>query len=394
MEMLGIRGAFAEFIAKSLKDEDFVLVDVGCGGGIDSTWRVFADRLSAVGFDAQIEEVRRLTAAETSEKISYRAAFVGTPPEHPISTVRGTRPPNTRDPQHRFAFRRTMNNLADRIKNFSSDEIVEFNVWKEADLPQPDRIFLPEYLDQIGFSSIDFVKIDIDSDDFDVLQSLETSLNERGVLGLCLEVNFYGSDNPTEHVFHNTDRFMRKNGFDLFGLTTRNYSAAALPRRYALDRLPAQSIGGRPYQGDALYLRDAGSPEWSNFGQATNAEKLLKLAALFSLFGLPDWAADILIEHHAHLKHVIDISRGLDLLASETEIGTLHSMDYAALMTAFQADDDIFYPTPSEPDACIPDTDALDSIPDTNTLDTSQEQVHSETLRQKIARMTRGLITK
>jgi hypothetical protein len=343
MEMLGNRGAFAEFIAKSLKDEDFVLVDVGCGGGIDGTWRVFGERLAAIGFDPNIDEVERLQAAEPSKKVNFKAAFIGVPDHNPISLKRGGRPPNSRNPWSRFAVNRTMSIMADRIKNFSPTEKVEINAWTEAKLTEPDRLFLPDYLTQIGFSSVDFVKIDIDSDDFDVLQSLEDSLADRRILGLCAEVNFYGSDDPTEHTFHNTDRFMRKNGFDLFGLTTRSYSAAALPHRYQL-RIPAQSIAGRPYQGDALYLRDVGSPEWSKFAQSFGAEKLLKLAALFSLFGLPDCAAQVLVTYRLRLQSLIDVDRGLDLLVMETELGAATAMSYKELMAAFEANREMFYP--------------------------------------------------
>jgi hypothetical protein len=343
MEMLGHRGAFAEFIAQSLKDEDFVLVDVGCGGGLDATWRVFGDRLAAIGFDPNIDEVERLQKAEPSNKVNFKAAFVGVPAEHAISKRRGGRSSNSRNPWSRFAVNRTMSIMADRIKNFSPTEKVEINAWTEAKLTEPDRLFLPDYLGQIGFTSVDFVKIDIDSDDFDVLQSLEESLVDRRILGLCAEVNFYGSDDPTEHTFHNTDRFMRKNGFDLFGLTTRSYSAAALPHRYQLS-MPAQSIGGRPYQGDALFLRDVGSPEWSKFAQTFGPEKLLKLAALFSLFGLPDCAAQVLVTYRLRLQSLIDVDRGLNLLVMETELGAATAMSYKELMAAFEANQKMFYP--------------------------------------------------
>ncbi|MGM4892806.1 FkbM family methyltransferase [Tardiphaga sp. 839_C3_N1_4] len=343
MEMLGHRGAFAAFIAKSLKDEDFVLVDVGCGGGIDGTWRVFGDHLAAVGFDPNIDEVERLQRAETSKKINYKAAFVGVPAENPISIRRGGRLPNSRNPWNRFAVNRTMSIMAEQIKNFSPTEKVEINAWPQAKLTEPDRLFLPDYLDQIGFGSVDFIKIDIDSDDYDVLQSLEESLSNRRILGLCAEVNFYGSDDPTEHTFHNTDRFMRKNGFDLFGLTTRSYSAAALPHRYEL-RMPAQSIAGRPYQGDALYLRDVGSEEWSKSAPSFGPEKLLKLAALFSLFGLPDCAAQVLVTYRIRLQPLINVDAGLDLLVAETDLGASTGMSYKELMAAFEANRDIFYP--------------------------------------------------
>ena len=50
---------------------------------------------------------------------------------------------------------------------------------------------------------------------------------------------------------------MRAHGFALFDLTVRTYSSSALPQPYVMPHA-AQSIRGRPLQGDALYIRDFG----------------------------------------------------------------------------------------------------------------------------------------
>ena len=43
--------AFVGYIAQRLRHENFVLIDIGCSGGLDWTWRSFGDRLNAWGFD-------------------------------------------------------------------------------------------------------------------------------------------------------------------------------------------------------------------------------------------------------------------------------------------------------------------------------------------------------
>ena len=99
-------------------------------------------------------------------------------------------------------------------------------------------------------TEIDFIKIDVDGPDFLILDSIRSEFEKRKVIGLGMEVNFFGTDDPGEHTFHNTDRFLRSLGFELFGITQRLYSMAALPQRYELS-FPAQSLRGRPLQGDA-----------------------------------------------------------------------------------------------------------------------------------------------
>src|SRR4051794_23951278 len=79
--------AFAALVAGSLKSERFTFVDVGCSGGIDPVWRIFGDRLRAVGIDASAEECERLTREEAHPDIKYVGAFVGLPKDHPIAQM-------------------------------------------------------------------------------------------------------------------------------------------------------------------------------------------------------------------------------------------------------------------------------------------------------------------
>ncbi len=52
---------------------------------------------------------------------------------------------------------------------------------------------VPEYLKQIGTTSVDFLKIDIDGGDFDVLNSFDQqALAGLAVLGVGVEINFCG----------------------------------------------------------------------------------------------------------------------------------------------------------------------------------------------------------
>src|SRR6185312_12591165 len=82
---------FVRMVAESLRDEDFTLIDIGCSGGIDRQWRLFGDRLVAVGFDASVSECQRLTAEETNPNVHYVAGFVDIPPNHPFAQLDGAK---------------------------------------------------------------------------------------------------------------------------------------------------------------------------------------------------------------------------------------------------------------------------------------------------------------
>lgn len=356
MEIIGQRGPFASYAAQAVASEHFVLFDVGCSGGIDGVWRLFGENLSSFGFDPSIAEIDRLRALEPSSQIVYEAAFVGVPENHPIRLRRGDRPFTERNPWNRLTAARTVEIMAEQIKAASDREKMLLNVWRETALTSAPTVFLPDYISQHAINSIDFIKIDIDSCDYDVLQSLSDDLSNRNVLGLGLEVNFYGSDNDTEHTFHNTDRFMRAHGFELFGLTSRHYSVVGLPHRFAHD-FPAQAEAGRPYQGDALYLRDICAPELAPLAATFSSEKLVKLAILFSIAGLADQAAELLLAFRARLSRVLDIDHALDLLVRETSIGQERGWSYKELIAAYERNDRVFYERPAPHQGGSPSAD-------------------------------------
>jgi hypothetical protein len=134
---------------------------------------------------------------------------------------------------------------------------------------------------------------------------------------------------------------MREAGFGLFNVTVRRYSAAALPGRYQL-RIPAETVTGRPLQGDALYLRDICAPESAEFADRLSASKILKAAALMSIGNLPDHAAEILIKFSATLQKYCNLEPLLDTLVEQVCPG--RKMRYYDYIAAFERNDPIFYP--------------------------------------------------
>lgn len=340
MEIIQRPSPYARFIAPVLT-RDFVLLDIGCSGGIDPVWREFGTHLTAIGIDANVAEIERLKVTEANPRISYEAGLVGVPADDPILQRRAGLSPWGRNPWSRLAVSRTQTVTAEQIEKLSIAKKTEINAWDKTEL-SCRTIYLPTFFLAYNLNSIDFLKIDIDGNDFDVLQSIEKDLFDREILGVCAEVNFFGSHSPTEHTFHNTDRLMKAAGFELFALTLRTYSGAALPSRYVLS-FPAQSVTGRPLQGDAVYLRDLCSPEWSGTARSFGADKLLKLSALFSLMGLPDCAAEVLITFPDEFNG-LDVNHALDLLAADAQPDVPDPLGYKDYMRLFEKNDPSFYP--------------------------------------------------
>jgi hypothetical protein len=224
------------------------------------------------------------------------------------------------------------------------EEKTEMNLWNQVPLADPaNPVIIPSFLRERGIDDVDFIKIDVDGADFLILRSLAPMLDDAKVLGVGIEVNFHGSDDPEIHTFHNVDRLMKQLGFELFSLSTRPYSVAALPAPYQLT-IPAQTQWGRILQGDAIYFRDAAALKHARWAQTVGAQKVIKLAVLFSLTRLPDCAAEVLLHFRSSIEHLLDVRAGLDALTAQCVPEGQPVPTYAEYIAAFEEDADRFYP--------------------------------------------------
>lgn len=336
--------AFAAYLAGSLISERFTFIDIGCSGGIDPAWRVFGDRLRTLAFDASLEECERLTREETHPDVRYIGGFVGLSADHPFAQAVAGKPQYVRNSFSRTSAGRAYHRQKERLATATLTEKLHLNAWRLTKLGDPDKpIVVPKLMVELGCSDIDLLKIDIDGPDFQVLHSFDGKFDEFNVLAARLEVNLCGGTDPTEHVFHNTDRFMRDRGFELLALDVRNYSMASLPSPFAITSA-AQTVTGRPFQAEAFYARDPAGPDWRHTVDAMSAEKMAKLAAIFSVWEQPDSAAELLIEFRKKLAGLIDVDVGLELLAGQAQLGRKKADSYTDYIAAFEADAPSFYP--------------------------------------------------
>ena len=267
--------------------DPFALLDIGCSGGIHPAFREFGNNLIAHGIDPVRDECERLQRAETLAGVKYHATFVGLPPTHEFMQrkARNSNGPNL-NPWYRLSTGYAL--------TLSLPKTVNRNTVSRDNLASEDsRIGVSEFVEREGLRNVDFLKIDVDGPDFEVLISASDMLDKRNVLAVVIESNYFGSDNDTDHTFHNTDRFLRKNGFNLCGLTVRPYSHKDLPMPFAYGAL-GQTIQGPPLQGDAIYMRDLAADYRWEYANRLPTTKLAKLAAIYEIFQLPDCAAELI----------------------------------------------------------------------------------------------------
>ena len=282
-------GRFARSSEYSTKE--VMLIDVGASGGIDGFWgECFGANLKAVGFDPLIAEVDRLNKIRGYGGIRYEAAFIG------CQDYDNLFPPSLR--QDTIASKN--NSSFQETSAARASEAMQMNYLKEvhnagAEVRFADqRISLDDYVQQSGIHSVDFVKIDTDGHDIEVILGAKEMLRAQEVLGLCVESQMHGASHPYSNTFANIDRLLREWGFTLFDLDLWRYSRRSLPDKFYYQ-IPAQTLTGQIQWGEAVYFRDLARPDYEQMhGYAAGMAKKIKLACLFELYGLPDCSAQIL----------------------------------------------------------------------------------------------------
>ena len=128
---------------------------------------------------------------------------------------------------------------------------------------------------------------------------------------------------------------MKARGFELFNLSLRRYSTAALPSRF-VSRAPGATEFGRVHHGDAMYARDLGSGSYHEFAQALTPDKLLNLAAIFAIFDLPDCAAEMVVKFRDRISILGNVERMLDLLTAQATRRSPGKASYKKYLDQFE----------------------------------------------------------
>jgi FkbM family methyltransferase len=323
-------------------DENFFLVDVGARGGIAAQWYAFGRDLVAIGFDPLVTEVDRLNRANTHSGIRYYSAYVGYRQYDRLfpAGLRGQKV-KTGDNQ---PFQRTSAARAFAVMKHDSNQ-------RHADpagtrVTTEDRVELDKFLEREAAYSPDFIKVDTDGSDYEVLLGAEHTLREKPVLGLSIECQFHGPVHAHANLFSNIDILLRSLGFSLFDLEPFCYSRASLPRPFR-HPIPAQTVEGQVLWAEGLYLRDLGDPDYETMWPVElTPVRILKMACLFEIHGLEDCAVELLLKYRDRVSSLVDVDGCLDLLTPEFQG---RKISYSEYIRGFDQQPAAFFPA-QQPD--------------------------------------------
>lgn len=279
----------------------FVVVDVGALGGFNPRWTAFAPDCRMIGFEPQ--EAKQEAAGRTTYPVALGRS-------REVRTLHITRNPALSSflPIQESWRRRSwvFNEMGDQVRTVALE-----------------TIGLDDFVAENQIDYVDFVKIDTEGTELEVLTGAERLVN-TSVLGIECEV-FFHETHQGRCLFSDLDTFLRRHGFVLFDLKPWRFSKTALPN------LEPSRHGISPYGqvvgGDVLYLRDLAADDGAN--DWVTAVEVGKLACLMELWDLPDCAIELLDWAAGHGKTSAELQLGplRDTLAP-TVLGRMVSVEF------------------------------------------------------------------
>jgi FkbM family methyltransferase len=261
------------------RKQKFAVVDVGARFGGADYWNAFGDQLDLIGFEPDEDECRRLNALPGQRTHRY----------FPVALYgdRGRRTFYVAKSSGSSGFYK-------RDMAFWSRLSCKRNVEVERTV-QLDAVDFDHFASANNIDHVDFMKVDVEGAELDVLQGSTNFLSKGTVLGVATEITFV--DSGPQFAVPAIDSLLRGLGFRLFDLEVSRFTRSSLTSPEEYDYVGAPSYRGQVIGADALYLRDAVAELGATDSRSTwTDESILKLACLFELFGLPDCSIELLFE--------------------------------------------------------------------------------------------------
>ncbi|MBC8121933.1 MAG: FkbM family methyltransferase [Gemmatimonadaceae bacterium] len=247
------------------------------GSGEDSDsdrWQIFAPNLTIYGFEADVDACQKMNLDFEARKANWRERHI---PKALWSTVGKSTLHLTRFPACSSLYRPD----SDYLKRFSG--YAEYT--EVVSTVEVETTTLDTFCELEGIDEIDFLQIDVQSGDLDVLKG-GAQIIAKSVLSTIIEVEFVPlyKDQP---LFGDIDCHLRNSGFDLFDLEPYRVQRTGSPIFSPIH--PGQLLWS-----NAFYFRDLLR---SDPGRLMTPERLLKLACIADVLSFPDYTLELL----AHL---------------------------------------------------------------------------------------------
>ena len=235
-------------------------------------WQVFAPNLSIYGFDADADACDEANAEIETRQINWKEVHI------PMAIGKAIEERTLYVTKHPMCSSLYPPNEPYLERLAGLPELVNLDFSFEIDTTTLDNFCQEE-----GINEIDFMQIDVQGADLDVLEGA-TKILDCGTLAIQIEVEF-SHLYTNQPLFADVDTFLRKHDFTLFDVS-RSY------RLRARSPICSTVRAGQLLWGDAFYFRDLIREDMD--GNLKSPDRMLKLACIADILNFPDYALEIL----------------------------------------------------------------------------------------------------
>ena len=250
------------------------VVDVGARGGFETHWDNYQDQVDLIGFEPDERECQRLNEISSSAFKKY----------YPLALFK-----NHQERNLFVTLYKPSSSLYEPDLNFLKRFPDEKNLKIES-VRATKTISLDSFLAKTSYKKIDFIKLDVEGAELDILKGAVKTL--KHVFGISCEVWFYPV-HKYQPLFSDVDIFLRNLGFYLFDLSVGRHARKVLSDQTFL-KVPTSTEKGQVIWGQAVYLSDAVEEISSKNSSSWDEIRLLKLISIFDLLNLQDCAIELI----------------------------------------------------------------------------------------------------
>ncbi len=248
-------------IFNELKKEKIICVDIGARWGIAEPWIHFGDIVNIIGFEPDETECKKLNAQIREKDMLIKYLPTALLDGKKDVTLNITKSPGC------SSLLKPNRKILNQFPDFE-----RFNIVNKIQL---NTNSLDSVLEENRIENIDFIKVDTQGTELNILQGSEQVLS-KDVFGIAVEVEFAQlyEDQP---LFADVDEYLREKGFTLFDLNRHRWKRKNVP-----TNMPCR---GQIIFGDALYFR-------TGFGEdikSVSKTKGLKMILMAALHGYYDY---------------------------------------------------------------------------------------------------------
>lgn len=242
----------------------------------DDFWRIFAPNLTIYGFDADPDACEAANTELESRQINWTEKHIPLA----LSQSIGESQLYVTKAVHCSSLYPPNEDYLNRFRGMKEGIQLDFTV-------DIETTTLDDFCQSEGIKEIDFIQVDVQGADLDVLKGAAKIL-EHSILGVKIEVEF-SSMYVNQPLFSDIDVYLRTRDFLLFDLITDD-NWCRRPR--ANSPIYSSTNGGQLLWADALYFRD---PLLKNASVILKSpSSILKLACLADVMGYPDYGFELL----------------------------------------------------------------------------------------------------